>query len=459
MRRALLAGLLSALAAFAAGCGSRSDTSDPSGGASVAPSSTAALLRVNTDLGSPQWLELAPLLKLLPGTNADALPGLAALGRAVGPETDAVALTPADLAAQRLLGLTQSPNPASLNTLLAKHDPPLVFEDVAGWQVIAADRATIDRFKRARNKGTLASSSDYRDATAGLPSAALATVYVEGGALTAEVSRRAKAGIGPVPGVGRVSWFAGALGSAQGGLEVQLRSKGDEIEPVEYAAELPAQVPAPVSLFVDAKGLDATLDGVRRSPALTGRPATVVKALDGLLDDVIALFEDEAAFYVRPLPGGPEYTLVLRVDDEAAAGKILDRLATLASAFSQTVPRHLRVQGVPVTKVELGKTTVYYAVVAGKLVVTSAPSGIRGLVRDGRKIADTQGWETAAAAAGLPDQTAGIVYADLRRLPAALGKHLGLSASELAALPFGPGLAYAVVDGSVLSVKGFVAVR
>jgi hypothetical protein len=457
MRRAVVASAAAA-AVLAAGCGS-SSTSGPSGGASVAPSSTAVFARIDSDLQSSQWQALAPLLQLLPSGTADMLPGLDALKGALGPETDAAALSAADLDAEKIVGLTQPESTATLETLLAKHDPPLVSENIGGWQVVAADRETIDRFKRARNEGSLAANSSYRAATAGLPAQALATVYVDGSALTTEVDRRAQTGLGPIPGVGRVSWLAGAVSPAPGGLQAQLRLKGDEIEPFEYTAELPAQVPAPVSLFVDAKGLNATLDELRRSPALTGELATVAKTLGGLLDDVIRLFEGEAAFYVRPLPAGPEYTLVVQVADEAAAAGTLGRLATLAGALSQALPEHLVVQGVPVTKLVVDTTTLYYAVFDGHVVITSAPSGIRGLVRTGPRLADTPGWKTAAAAAGLPAETAGIAYGDAGQALPLLAKLTGSTAKTDAAAPLHTGLAYLTVAGSVLSANGFVAVR
>ncbi len=453
VRRALIA---VALAASVAGCGSSSNSSDPSGGAAVAPGTTAVFVHANTDLQPAQLQALAPLLH---AAGADVAPAVDALKGVLGPETDAVALTAADLDSKTLLGMTQPPSTAKLETALAKHNPPLVSENVSGWQVVAADRKTIDRFKRARNDGSLASNGDYKAATEGLPADALATIYADGATVTAEAGRHAKTEIGPIPGVGRVSWAAGSVSTAPGGFKVQLRLKGDELEPFEYAAELPAQTPAPVSLFVDAKGLNATLDELRRSPLLTGQIGTIAKALGGVLDDVIELFKGEAAFYVRPLPAGPEYTLVVQVDDEVTAGAVLDHLATLASAFSQTLPEHSIVQGVPVTKLVVQKTTLYYATFDGHVVITSAPSGIRGLLLDGPKLTDTPGWKNAAAAAGLPEQTAGIVYGDAATALPLLAKLGGSSKAVPKDLLFGTGLAYATVGGSVLSVDGFVGVR
>lgn len=452
MRRALP---LIALALLAPACGQHSRATGPEGGAAVAPSSTAVFARANTDFESEQWQAAKPLLAALPEAG-DVVSYFESFKGVVGPETDALSLDPA---AQTVVGLTQPPDPARLQTTLVTNDPPLVSEEVAGWHVIARNRATIDRFKSARNEGSLASSDAYKDATDGLDPHALASVYADGAAVTKALDRRFKTGNGPIPGFGRISWAAAALSAEPGALGVHARLKGDEIEVSAYKAKLPAEVPTPVSLFVDEKGLDATLDELKRSPALTANLGSVAKLLgSGLLDDVIELFRGEAALYVRPLPKGPEYTLVVKVDDEDRANQTLDRLTTLAGAASQTLPEHPRIEGVLATKLTVAKTTLYYGVFDGKVVVTTQPSGIRGLVRQGPRLADSPGWKAAADAAQLPDETAGIAYADVQRaLPliqtlAGAKPHDGLA-------PLGVGMLWASVEGSVLSVRGSVAVR
>jgi Protein of unknown function (DUF3352) len=455
VRRALP---LIALALLAPACGNHTRAAGPEGGAAVAPSSTALLVRANSDFDSQQWQALKPLLALFPGAG-DAVSYVESFKGVVGPETDAVSLDPNAFSRHSVVGLTQPPDSAKLQATLITNDPPLVSEEVAGWHVIAQHRATIDRFKRARNEGTLASSSAYKEATDGLPAQAVASVYVDGTALTEAVARRIKTGTGPIPGFGRVSWLAGAIRAEPGGLGVHARLKGDEIEVSDYKAELPAEVPTPVSLFVDEKGLDATLDEIKRSPALTAQLGFVGKLLgSGLLDDAIALFRGEAALYVRPLAKGPEYTLVVKVDDEDRANQVLDRLTTLAGAASQALPEHPRIAGVLATKLTVAKTTLYLGVFDGKVVVTTQPSGIRGLVLQGPRLADSPGWQGAAQAAQLPDETAGIAYADVQRALPLLQTLAGAKLHDGLA-PLGNGMLWASVDGSVLTVKGSVAVR
>ncbi len=448
--------------ALVAGCTSATKPAGPAGGAEVAPRSTAALVRLDSSFSSQQSHALDALLKLFPdGEKLRA--SLQDAKGALGPETDLLALTAAELGKGSFLGLTQPRNPAELEALLAKHKPPLVSEEVASWRVIGGDRAAIDAFKRGRNRGSLAGTSVYREATSQPPAAPLVSVYLDGAAATSALDAHAKTGTGPVPGLGRISWLAGAARAEQNGLALELRVKGDEIEAKPYAAELPAEVPAGVLLFVGFKGLDTTLDELVRSPAFADRLGSAAKLLGGLLDDVVALFKEEGALYAEQGPTGPVYTLVLKVADEQAASATLSKLATLASALQQKLPETVRVAGVTATKITVGTTDLYYALFGGKLVVSTGVGGIRSLRATTERLADSRAWQDAVAAAAVPEQTAGILYADVNRALPIVAEHVKdkASAAELRRYlaPFGTALLYASVDRSVLSVKGFVSVR
>jgi hypothetical protein len=215
-----------------------------------------------------------------------------------------------------------------------------------------------------------------------------------------------------------------------------------------------------VSLYLGFKGLDATLDELRRSPALTSALGANGKLVAALLADVAPLFRGEGALYAGPADA---YTLVLKVDDEAAARETLGRLATLAGAFFQNVPQPVRIGGVAAQRLRIRNVTLYYAVFRGILVVTSAEAGIRGLASpSGPRLADSKAWQDAKAAAEAPEETTGILYADVAKLAPLLaelrgGAGKGPSARDLA--PFGTALLYGSVDGSVLTVKGFASVR
>ncbi len=466
--------LLALSAALVAGCGSGSKHAATTGagaaGAGVAPKSAAMLIRLDTSFDSPQWQAFQSLLKMFPG-GEQALADLGGKGTtiddlraALGPETDLIALDRADLDKDAFIGLTQADDKAKLQTLLHKDaKTPPVSEEIAGWQTIADDRALLDRFKAARNGGTLSGNPRYTESLDGLPPNSIASLFIDGTVLTRAIEKTAKTGNGPVPGVGRISWLSAALTAHQKAFVVDLRLKGDEIEAAPYTAKLPGEIPADVSLFVDYKGLDRVLSEFERTPSVQKQLGGVQKAIGGLLDQFIALFKGETAFYMRGTGAQPEFTLVVNVDDESAAKDTLDRLLTLVGASAQVSPEPVRIGRFSVEKLTAGGMTNYFGVFDGKLVFTNARTGISGL-DSANHLAGSQKWRTAVDAAAVPDQSAGIFYADVRTLEQ-LGKKFSKSKSTItpkeqqAIDRLGTVLIHGSVDGGVLSLKGLVSVR
>jgi Protein of unknown function (DUF3352) len=481
VRRPLLFFVVALLALPLAACGGSgggkggSATTGAGGGAAIVPKTAPLLIRLDTTFDSPQWTALNTLLKKFPDGEklfSDiAGPGVdfeQDVKPALGPETDRFALSGPDLRNKVFLGATQPRDPAKFQSLLAKSKDKPVSEEIDGWQVIADKRETIDRYKVAKRAGSLADSADYKAAIDSLPPAALATFYVSGPALRREVAQQAKSGSGsgPVPGVGRIGWLAGAVSAEEKGFALDVRLKGDELEVTPFTPELASQVPADVALFVDLKGLDATLEEARRTPELQKQLGEAQKALGGLIDEIIGLFKGETAFTVRPVGSATEYTLVVTVEDETQASTTLDKLATLVGAFTQSSPEPVSVGGVPAHKLSLGKSAIYYTVFDGKLVITNAEGGITGL-QEGPRLADSQAYKDAAEAAGLPDQSTGIVYADVPKLVPLLdtlaksgkdGKPLPAEVKRNLE-PLSTALLYGSVDGDVLTLKGFASVR
>jgi hypothetical protein len=460
-------------AALVAGCGSGSSSrveqaeavGASTGGAQVAPKSAAFLLRLNTAFDSQAWTALSALLdkfpdgeKLFAGLSSESVDFERDVKPALGPETDVVALAGEDLSKGTFVALTQPKDEAKLDALLAKGEDKSVSEQIEDWRVIADTREAVDAFKQARNGGALADSEEYRAATQDLPGDALATFYLDGSVLERAIAKETKTGTaGPVPGVGRLGWLAGALAGREEGLALDLRLHGDEIEATPFSAELPNEVPAGASIFVDFHGLDATLDELKRLPALSAQLGQATKALGPLIDEVIGLFKGEGAFFARP---GPEYTLVLKVADEDGARATLDKLGTLAGAATQRSPEQVGVDGIPASRLSIGNATVYYAVFDGKVVVTNATSAIRAL-KTGPYLAGSQEWRDAVAAAAMPDETAGIFYADVKQL---LPLVQGLSKEPLSVQArrnleaLSTSLLYGSVDGTVYAIKGFISV-
>lgn len=484
MRKLLL---LLAAAALLAGCGSSSRSSggggSSSGGAQIAPATTSFLLSLDTAFDSSQWQTLDALLKKIP--NAEKLS--ASIGGkgvnletdvkpALGPETDLLALNGADLNNKALVGLTQPADQAKFEALLAKRSGTKpVTKEVDGWQVVADKAATIARFEAARSQGTLADNADYKAAMSDLPSDALATLYVSGGPLTAAIDKRAKTGSSSsLPGIGSVDWVSGAVTAVDNGFTVDLRVKSSkELQVSAYKPQLPAEVPADVALFVDFKGLDSALEQAKSSPALKNQLGGAEAAIGGLLDEVIALFKNEGAFYVQTAGSSTAYVLVLEVDDTAAAQGTLDKIGTLVGALSQKPPKQVSIGGATVSELALGaKTTIDYGIVAGKLVISNSEAAIRDLAGSSERLADSQPWKDATSAAGMPDQVAGILYADvqslepvLEKLQASSSKSSGSTSKPMspeakqALQAFGTALLYGAVDGDVATAKGSLSLR
>ena len=495
MRRPLLALLVALLSLPLAACGggskSTSAGSSDGGGATIAPKSAPFLVRLNTAWDSPQWTSLNALLaklpngdKVLSGIGGQSVDFEQDVKPALGPETDVFTLNGADLDKKVFLGANQPLDATKFHALLAKSDNPPVAEEIDGWQVIADKRGTIDRYKLAKRDGTLDDNANYKAAMESLPDAALARLYVDGPTLRRVLAAKSVSsttsgsssgagalsslgkGSGPVPGVGRLSWLAGALSAQEKGFAADLRLKADELEATPFKPTLASQVPADVSLFVDLKGLDATLDEAKRMPSIQKQLGGAQQALGGLIDEVIGLFKGETAITLRSVGGKTEFTLLVTVDDAEKAKGTLDKLATLVGALTQKTPEPVTVAGQDFQKLALGKTNLYYGVLDGKLVVTNAEGAITSLV-NGPYLADSQAYKDVSEAAGLPDESTGIFYVDVPKLVPLIdslaksgknGKPLSPDAkAHLEALS--TALLYGSVDGDVLSVKGFVSVR
>ncbi len=471
MRARLITAVLALLGvALAAGCGGGSKSSAPAtgGGADLAPATVAFLLELNTDFDGAQWQSLDRLLERFPD-GKKLYSSIAGEGTdferdvkpALGPETDALALSSDDLDEQAFVGLTQPRDVAKFQSLIAKGEDKPVTEEIEGWQVIADEQATIDRFKEARSEGTLAGSDAYREATEGLPAEAVARFYLDGSVLTKAVREQLNQQ-GPSSGADRVDWLSGAATAQDGGFGIDLRVKAGEIEAKPFASELVSQAPADAVLYLGFKGLDKALEELRQNPTVEKQLGPALKFVGGTLDQLVALFENEGALYVRQGSPAPEITFVLKVDDETAALSTVDALAGLVAASSGKQPEETTVAGVSAKKLAVGRLTLYYAAFDGKLVFTTQESGIEGLRGGGESLADTQAFEDAAAGAGMPDETAGFLYANVREalplLDALTKENQPKPATRESLERLGAALLFGSVDGEAVSVKGFVAV-
>jgi hypothetical protein len=463
--------LVLAVLPLAAGCGAET----PAGpeGASVAPASAQLFLSVDTSFDSAQWKNARDLLDKFPdGERAlDMVFGhLDAKGidfdrdvkPALGPETDVVGL---DLSGEgEFVVLTQSDDLDKLKALLDRTGEDFVFRSIAGWTAFSDSATVLDKFQGARADGTLATSSDFQDSMDEIGGDAVAKVYVNGGALQTA---------GPLPGaIQRFALAVRAEGEGvrvEGGAELAENWNGFGSEP--FKAELPNEVPAGALVYLDFNDLGSALKQVRdvmaqANPAIDGDLARIEDELGVSLDaDVFPLFSGETALYVRRGLLIPEVTLVTHVDDEQAAmvtiGKLVKGLRGYVPILQDETD--IQIDGVTAKEVPLGAPfSLYYAAFDGHLVITTSTDGIAALREHDNRLADDSGFKRALDEAGVPGETTGFGYVDLKAaIPYVLGFVGGGSPPQAGANlePLDRLVFYGTKDGRTVRFTGFLAVH
>jgi hypothetical protein len=118
-------------------------------------------------------------------------------------------------------------------------------------------------------------------------------------------------------------------------------------------------------------------------------------------------------------------TLLLSPEDPEAALATVDRLLAAAAAFGAlgdengtpqlpAEPATVTIAGVEAKQVRLGEdVTLTYAIVDGRIALSTSERGIADVAGDGPKLAGSPAFDQAREAAGLSDEALGLVYLDL----------------------------------------------
>lgn len=430
-----LAPLAAALGLVLAGCGGGGSASE---GARFAPAGAELFLSVDTDFDSEQWERARALLGRFPDGDRllrSLLSDLADEGidfdrdvrPALGPEVGIVAL---DLSADAFVGFTRPPDREALERLLARAKSDVATRIVDEWTVVADDEATLDAFEDARADGSLAAEERFEATMAPVAADALARLYVSPEGLTGggDLPRGALAAILG----GDASPLAAALVAEEEGVRVEAALRLGERagffgEP--YEAGLPDEAPGGVLLYASFDDLGRSLSALRDAFAeLEPEIERDLGRLESLLgvsleEDVFPLLAGEGALYVRA--GGllPEVTLLLEVEDEEEARATLARLVgAIPAGFGVGPPREVEVAGVQAVELPLegAPIALHYATFDGRLVVTTSRDGLADLREEGERLRGDEDFEQALEAAGVPDDTLGFVYLDVRRLASLL---------------------------------------
>ncbi len=444
------AALLSAvsLALVASACGSGS--SPASGGAAIAPASASVFVAIDTDSGGDQWQAAADLLNKFPGGSeliANALRDLEGedldfdtdVEPALGPETDVVFL---DLTNDPAVVLLTQPDDADkFRELVESGDEPGVVAEVEdGWWAAAETQATLDAFAAAREDGdSLADTDAYDTAMSELPEDALATVYVDPNAVNQAVSG-VETGALQLDEQALTDCFGGgqdtddaslalAVVAEDGGL--RLSGIGTSAIPAGELgdASFDEFFPADALAFVDFQGFG---DAFQKSfdcfseatPEFSQSLAQVQLALGTSVEELLGtLFSGElgVAVYAPGALGSeagtnPVVVVATEVEDEGEALGLITGLFDRAALFTggELVLGDASVDGMEAKSVIYeGEPVAYFGTLDGKLVVSTSEAGLSAL-SGGTSLADDAAYTSAQDAAGVPDETASLVYVNLQ---------------------------------------------
>jgi hypothetical protein len=422
--------VLVAFATFAvlAGCGggdggSGSATGDDSP-ATIVPANVPIYVSVNTDFDSEQLKQADELLDKFPGRQELMGELMKEIERegvdwdkdvkpAIGDELAFVVL---DFEGENFVVLLKPKDRAKLEELAEKEDDDeTVLGEHEGWTVIAETQQVIDRFKREAASGDkLVDEAAFEEAMGPLPEEAIAKAYVDGQAVAAELGELAETQEIPGFDVKDLEWVSGAVEARDEGFAMEFNAKGAGSTGETYEAKLLEEVPAGVLAVVSFNNAAANFDQLRNNREVR-KGLQQFETMTGVkVDDILELLRGEGAIYVRPGSPLPEFTGVLEVEDEQDAMRTLDKLVDAAAEGLEAETRETDIDGVKVRELQIEGVTILYGAFDGKVVITNARAAFRDLRGDGDKLADDDEFNSALEDAGMPDDTAGFVYVNIK---------------------------------------------
>jgi hypothetical protein len=379
------------------------------GGAEVAPASTAAFVALDTNMNSAQWQALDGLLAKFPGY--DTLLGNLQQGfeqktglswtndvkPALGPELDLALLPTASGGKPDAVLLTQPSDPAKLDALLQKLStsggPAPVSARVDGWTVVGDSQAAVDTVTGATSH--LVADPAYQDATGRLEQDALVNAYANGTQARQLLSALGRAD----PGSGKLVWAAGDAVAASGGLKLDGFLHRDGATPQTYSSSLLDRIPAGALAVVDFQA-NASADSSAQTPD---------SPIGAALANIASTLGGETAVYVSPGSPLPSLTLVTHPSDpQAVLSALNDALSAAGNAAGDSSTGGFSLGSI-LSGLQLSHTQVGDA-----LVVSTSQQAIDAFTGAGPKLSSDATFQDAQQASGMPDQTTGFAYLDLK---------------------------------------------
>jgi hypothetical protein len=388
--------LAAGIAALVAGCGGGSSALPGAGGlgagAAVVPADVAAFVAVDSDVGSSQWqavdslLEKAGLLdRLQQGFQRQTGISWDDLKAALGPELDVVLLPGAS---PKVVLLTQPSDTGKLDALLERAGPKAVSAQVNGWTAVSDTQSALDAVAGATRH--LADASLYQEASGKLTGDAFAHVYANGAEAAQLASSFGAKGAGPTGLV----WAAADVVASEGGLKLDgyVRRGGSGAAQQPYASRLVDRIPGGALLVADFQARHEGTVAASTNPILSAL-GKVGRALGG-----------ETALYVTPALPFPAVTLVTHASDPQAVLDALDQALHSAGTSAQGLSLGPLIGGLRLS----------HEVVDGDLVVSTSQAAIAAFKGGGAKLAGDAVFREAQSASGMPADTTGFVYVDLK---------------------------------------------
>jgi hypothetical protein len=460
-------------------------------GAELVTSGALAYVAVDSDLDSSQWRKLDALLKKFPARdrlltkiddalaekqldfNRDVKPAL-------GPEIDLAVeagSSAQDIAYAYLWKPDSMEKAKALVSKLDDSSPPSATRVVDGWLVVSDKQEMIDRVLKGSG-AALADDAKFVEATAKLPDDAVVKAYANGRQLANLVDAifgggaqtTAFGGSSSQFGLDKLDWLAGALTPKDEGLAFEGDIRGTNGTPFaleQYESKLISGVPADAIAFLSFHGKPGfdPFTQARKNPMFDEGLRQVEQMLGMSLERVFALFEHETAFYVRRGPGLPEFSLVLEAPDTEQALTTIDRLADRVAALTQARVGSETGNGVDVKTLTYGPVTLHWAGFDGRVLLTTAPTGISDYRASGDKLADSSSFKDALDAAGAPSSNGGLVYVNLADAVQLIENYAGLAEGKLPAdvrenlKPLRSFVAYGSSTADMTKLDAFLAVK
>ncbi len=431
---------LAALALLLAGCGGSKNTAAAGAFdvAAIVPADAPVLIAFETDPESEQWRQAEQLLERFPGKDklfedlsselseegvsveGDLLPAL-------GDDTYVAFLDLDDEA--EVVVITKPRDAKKLEELLNDSDEPTATRVVDGWTLVAESDAVLDRFGAEGDR--LDGSDWFVDAQEQVEEAALMTLYANGAALQEATASSAC----DVPeAAGKFDFAVGTLMAQDDGVRLLFEAAGEGAADLVGDETLLSHVPARALAYFGAPGFDTAalgLGGQLRCALDEANAPDAERLLGVSYDDVLDLFAGGFAFYTAPGLLIPEVTLVLEPEDEARALETLDALAGTAASFLEAQPGTRRVGEIEAREIRLGPVSILYGAVDGRVVVTTAPAGLRSLADGGDSLEDDESFRAARDAAEIGDDAQIYAYVDLQGVLDLIGTISALSDEDV----------------------------